>query len=178
MRTGEFIIAVGEISPRKNLAMLFQAIADMERPVPLLVVGAPGPYAGDLEGQVAGAGVAGLVRFTGRVADEELRALIQAARVLVHPALYEGFGLPPVEAMAAGTATVVSTAGSLPEVVGGASVLVDPSDVAAWTLALDRVCQDDRLAADLVRLGRARAVTLTWRRASVATLAVYEDVWR
>jgi glycosyltransferase involved in cell wall biosynthesis len=102
---------------------------------------------------------------------------MQSARALLHPSLYEGFGLTPVEGMAAGTPTLVSDAGSLPEVVGDASIVLAPRDVDAWAEAIARVCVDDDLVAGLVRRGRLRVAHLTWASTAARTMAVYEEVW-
>jgi glycosyltransferase involved in cell wall biosynthesis len=128
---GRYLVTVGAVGPRKNIEVLLDALATLpeaERPA-LVVVGGDG---GSLAGARARADALELsrsVRFTGRVDDHDLAAWVQGAAALVHPARYEGFGLPVVEAMAAGTPVIVSAAGSLPEVVGDAGVTVGPDDV-------------------------------------------------
>jgi alpha-1,3-rhamnosyl/mannosyltransferase len=121
-------------------------------------------------------GVADHIRAVGRVDDATLIALLHGARALVHPALYEGFGLTPLEAMSAGAAVIASDAGSLPEVVGDAGLLIEPLDVDGWADAMVRVMSDDDAHAQLVAAGRQRATTFTWEAAAHATWRVYERV--
>jgi glycosyltransferase involved in cell wall biosynthesis len=102
--------------------------------------------------------------------------LMAGAEVFVYPSLYEGFGLPPLEAMACGTPVIASTAASLPEIVGEAGLLVDPQDSAGLTQALERLLDDPALRARLRAQGLARARQFTWEAAARQTLAVYERV--
>jgi glycosyltransferase involved in cell wall biosynthesis len=177
---GGYAVCVGEIGPRKNLPTLFRALARLRtagEPVPrLVVVGGDGMDAGTVRALPARLGVEDRVVFTGRLPDETLAAVVQGARVLVHASSFEGFGLTPLEAMAAGTAVVVSDAGSLPEVVGDAGLLVDPLDVDGWAAALRRVMTDDDWVATAVVAGRARAAGFTWLAAAEQTWAVYDRV--
>jgi glycosyltransferase involved in cell wall biosynthesis len=175
---GRFILAVGEIGPRKNLAVLVQAVprlAPDQRPT-LVLVGGDGQDAAAVHALPAQLGVAECVRATGRVDDETLVALLHGARALVHPALYEGFGLTPLEAMSAGTAVIASDAGSLPEVVGDAGLLVGPRDVDGWADAIARVVTDDDVTDRMVAAGRQRAAAFTWAAAARATWQVYDRV--
>jgi glycosyltransferase involved in cell wall biosynthesis len=116
------------------------------------------------------------VRFLGFVSDEMLAALYRLTRVFVFPSLYEGFGLPPLEAMAAGAPVITSNVSSLPEVVGDAAVLVDPMDAGALADAIRRVLEDSALRADLIRRGRDRVTAFSWDAAARRTHAVYESV--
>ena len=115
-----------------------------------------------------------MVKLTGFVADEQLPALLNAAEVFAFPSHFEGFGLPPLEAMACGVPVVCSNASSLPEVVGEAGLLVAPDDLRAWVEALDRLLSDPALRQDLRGRGLARARQFTWEAAARQTLAVYE----
>jgi len=112
----------------------------------------------------------------GFVADEELPALLSAAEAFVFPSLYEGFGLPPLEAMACGTPVVASRAGSLPEVLGEAALLVPPDDPGALEDALARLLDDGALRATLRERGLARATEFTWERTARQTLEAYREV--
>jgi glycosyltransferase involved in cell wall biosynthesis len=171
-----FVVAVGEIGPRKNIPVLVEAIAagDLKGPGPVLaVVGGDGSVAATVRALAERRGVADRIRWTGRVDDADLCALVQGARALAHPSLYEGFGLTPLEAMAAGTATAVSTAGSLPEVVGDAAVLIDPTDVAGWSMTLGRLLADEAWAGELAERGRRRAAGFSWPAAARQTWTVY-----
>jgi glycosyltransferase involved in cell wall biosynthesis len=114
--------------------------------------------------------------FLGRVPDEELRKLYVAARCHVHPAHYEGFGLPPLEAMACGTPTIVSNSSSLPEVVGDAALLVNPKEPEEIAVALHRLLTDDELHAALRAKGLRRAQCFSWETAARSTLEVYRKV--
>lgn len=179
VRPGGYFITVGEVGPRKNLPTLLEAMADLTSrgdKAMLVVAGGDGSGAEETKLLAARLGLQDVVRFVGHVDDETLAALVQGARALVHPSLYEGFGLTPLEAMAAGTAVVSSSAGSLPEVVGAAGLLVDPHDVAAWTTALERARDDDGWVTAAVEAGRARAAQFTWEVAARRTWAVYDEV--
>lgn len=154
---GEYVLAVGTLEPRKNLAAAVEAarIAGVE----LRVAGATG------WGDVAAEG------WVGEPSDEELAALMRGARCLVYPSLYEGFGLPVLEAMACGTPVVTSRGGATEEVSGGAAVLVDPRDPVSIAAGIEEA---GRRREALVELGRARASMFTWRRSA----DVVEDLWR
>lgn len=178
LRPGGYVVAVGEVGPRKNLGLLLDALAAIgrnDRPV-LALVGADGGALASLRHQAARAGVADHVRWTGRVSDAELVALVQGARALAHPSHYEGFGLTPLEAMAAGTAVIASSAGSVPEVVGDAGLLLHPDDPTAWSDALARLAGDDATATRLAGEGATRAAAFTWRRAARETWRIYDTL--
>ena len=113
------------------------------------------------------------VHFLGRVSPEDLLGLYNAARLLVHPAFYEGFGLPPLEALACGTPVVVSNTSSLPEVVGDAALLVEPTDVDGMTVAIWRVLSDEALRQQMIDKGLKRAGLFSWRKAALETLGIY-----
>lgn len=173
-----FILAVGTIEPRKNLGTLLRAYQVLRQNydvnVPLVLAGAPGWLFQDINDLVTALGLSNDVIFTGTVPDNEhLRALYNLADMLVHPAYYEGFGLPPLEAMACGTPVVCSNAGSLPEVVGDAALMAPPEDVEAWTVAMHRMLKDQHLRQDLQKRGFARAATFSWEKAAQETLATY-----
>jgi len=116
------------------------------------------------------------VLFLGRVTVEDLLHLYNAAQLLVQPSFYEGFGLPPLEAMACGTPVVVSNVSSLPEVVGDAGLLVDPEDVSELTVAIWRVLTDEALRAELIAKGLKRAQCFSWEKTARQTLALYQRV--
>jgi glycosyltransferase involved in cell wall biosynthesis len=156
---GDYVLAVGTLEPRKNLALVQQAARALA--VPLRVVGAEGWGGVKIEG------------WLGRVSDDELAALYRGARCLVYPSLYEGFGLPVLEAMACGTPVVTSRGGGTEEVAGGAAVLVDPLDPAAIAAGVeDAVARRDELRAK----GLERARAFSWDRVARDTWAVYERV--
>jgi glycosyltransferase involved in cell wall biosynthesis len=116
------------------------------------------------------------VRFLGFVPDDTLSVLYRLAGVFVFPSLYEGFGLPPLEAMACGAPVITSNVSSLPEVVGDAALLVDPYSSDAIADAINQVLSDPSLAADLRAKGLARAQNFSWQRSVARTLEIYREV--
>jgi glycosyltransferase involved in cell wall biosynthesis len=163
-----YVLFVGTPEPRKNLDGLFAAMTVLKArgvAVQLVVVGAGGwGTRPDLD---SGA------RWMGRVSDDELRALYANAACLALPSPHEGFGIPALEAMAAGTPVVAARSGALPEVTGGAAVLVDPGDATAIADGIEvAIVEGERLRT----LGRARAREFTWRKAAELTAAVYREV--
>ncbi len=156
---GEYVLAVATLEPRKNLGRAVSAAR--EAGVELRVVGARG---------WGGVEVAGWV---GEVPDNELAALYRGARCVLYPSLYEGFGLPVVEAMACGAPVVTSIGTAMEEVAGGAAVLVDPLDVAAISAGIERaLAQRD----ELVPAGIARARELTWERAADSLVGLWREL--
>jgi glycosyltransferase involved in cell wall biosynthesis len=155
---GDYLLAVGTLEPRKNLAVAQQAADRLG--VELRVVGARGW--GDV--QVDG--------WLGRVADEELARLYRGARCLVYPSLYEGFGIPVLEAMACGTPVVTSIGGATEEVAGGAAVLVDPHDPVVIANGIEEAAARRD---ELRTRGLDRAAQFTWERVAAETWAVYEE---
>lgn len=170
-----YILSVGVLQPRKNLPRLVRAYNRIARLFPhrLVIVGKQGWAPAELQAAVAESPVGREPIFAGYVADADLPVLYAAADLFAYPSLYEGFGLPPLEAMACGTAVLTSNVSSLPEVVGEAGVQVDPWDEDALTEALRGLLQDaarrDRLAA----LGVERARGFNWERTARQTVEVY-----
>ncbi|MBC7262741.1 MAG: glycosyltransferase family 4 protein [Chloroflexi bacterium] len=177
---GDFILFVSTIEPRKNVSTLLRAyhrlLRDYRPSVKLVLAGATGWLFQDVLDLVAELGLRDDVLFLGHVTAEELLWLYNAARVLVHPAFYEGFGLTPLEAMACGTPVIVSNVSSLPEVVGDAGLFVAPEDVEGWTVAIWRVLSEADLRAQLREKGLRRARVFSWKRAALQTLEVYRRV--
>ncbi len=175
--TAPYVLSVGTIEPRKNLTRLVRAYRQVAPDVPhaLVLAGPPGWHAEELEAELARPGTGTIVR-TGRVTDEQLDALYRGTDAFVYPSLYEGFGLPVLEAMARGVPAIASNTSSLPDVAGDAALLVDPTDVSEIAEALARVLTDRTLAGDLRTRGRERAATFTWGATANATLDVYRHV--
>ncbi len=174
-----YILFVGSIEERKNLRRLLHACARLWRAGekrPLVVVGARRWKYSAIMRTLEELGVEEHVIFTGYVPDADLPAIYSGADVFVFPSLYEGFGLPPLEAMACGTPVVCSNAASLPEVVGDAAITVDPHDVEGLAEAIHRVLADAGLREELRAKGLERAKLFTWERAARETLAVYRRV--
>lgn len=169
VRPGSYAVSVGAVSERKNTLTVIEAIRNTA--LDLLVIG---PV--DDKALVAVSAANGKVRLTGWLPRDELAALLAGAAALLHPSLEEGFGMTPLEAMAAGIPAVVSRAGALPETVQDAAVLVDPHDVTGWTDAINRLTEDEEMRCRLARLGRARAAAFTWQRTAEGTAAVYNSV--
>ncbi len=173
----DFILFVSTIEPRKNVGGLLHAYSrlrqDYKLTPALVLVGAPGWLSDDVYALVDKLEIRPYTFFLGRVEASNLRYLYNAARCLVHPAFYEGFGLTPLEAMACGTPVIVSNISSLPEVVGDAGLLVDPQQDQEITVALWRLLTDDALAAELRRKGLQRASGFSWQRAAELTMDVY-----
>ena len=171
---GPFLLAVGTLEPRKNLPRLLAAFGEVTDELPdhwLVVVGPVGwgPRLRPTWDLVR-------VKLAGRVGDGVLHALYQAADGLAYPSLYEGFGLPVLEAMANGTPVLTSDCSSLPEVAGGAALLVDPLDRAAIAAGLVRLVGDAALRDRLTEAGRRRAAGFSWRATAAATWATYREV--
>jgi glycosyltransferase involved in cell wall biosynthesis len=177
----QFILAVGTVEPRKNLITLFNAFKALREQnddlvQEIIVVGRQGWLHEATYRAVHALGLTGRVRFLTSVEDDDLVAIYSLARVLAFPSVYEGFGFPPLEAMACGTAVVSSNAACMPEVLGADALLVPPMDVAQWVTALRRVLTDAAQRTDLQLRGPARAARFNWRRAAEQTRAVYRLV--
>lgn len=179
---GHFLCAVGAVSARKNLVVVLRALArlDPERfgDVTLLAAGPAGRGAEAVREEAERLGLSGRVRFAGFVDHDELPVLVGASRALVHPSRDEGFGLTPLEAMAAGVPAVASTVGSIPEMTGTAALLADPDDVDGWAAHLAVVLGDDDRHAALVAAGTEQQARFTWARTAAATRAVHDEVLR
>ena len=175
---GRYVLFAGNVKPHKNLDRLIEAFALLKE-VPghedlkLLIIGDDVSRYGSLRRTVEGAGVRQDVRFFGFVPHRTLAALYRMASVFAFPSLYEGFGLPPLEAMACGVPVVTSRISSLPEVVGDAALLVDPYRVEDIATGLRRALDDEGLRRDLIDRGRARAAGFSWERSVAAVHAGY-----
>ena len=169
---GPFALAVGTLEPRKNLARLVQAFASLPEPVrdgaTLALAGGRGWSSAELDELTRGH--ADLVRVLGFVPEEDLPSLYAEATLFAYPSLEEGFGLPVVEAMAAGTPVLTSDRSALREVAEGAALLVDPTDTAAIAAGLGRLLSDRDLRERLAEQGRERALGFTWDRTARETL--------
>lgn len=178
----KFILYVGGFDQNKNLLTLVQAFrlltqsSDLREPVSLVFVGTLHPMAKVVQRAVQTSGLEAFVRFTGFVPEQDLIGIYNAAYMFVFPSLYEGFGLPPLEAMACGTPAVVSSAASLPEVVGDAALQVDPTSSEALAAAMRTLLTTPELHAQLRQQGLSRAQGFSWERAARQTLAVYREI--
>lgn len=180
---GPYLLYVGGLDRRKNVDTLVRAFARLRRERSLshrlAIVGAL--RSGDAlfydpRTDVGRLGVSAEVRLLGRVGDDEVRALLARAEAFVFPSFYEGFGLPPLEAMACGTPVVCSSASSLPEVVGDAGILFDPESEDELVEALGSIVEDAELRRHLGRRGRDRAAAFTWEKTVRSTVSVWDEV--
>lgn len=177
---GRYLVTVGAVAPRKNLLTVVRALARVAPATigtpALLVVGPSGRGAAAVRDEVDRLGLTQRVRFAGYVPGVALPTLLAGALALVHPSLDEGFGLTPLEAMAAGTAVLASNAGSLPEVVGDGGVLLVPDDADAWAGAIEAVATDDEHRDAVVAAGARHQARFTWEATARATMAAHLEV--
>jgi alpha-1,3-rhamnosyl/mannosyltransferase len=177
-----FLLHVGDLHERRNLAVVVEALFEARRhfgaaPALSLVLAGVDRGVGDgLCAMAAHAGAPDAVVRLGAVSEDRLRTLYAAATALVYPSLYEGFGLPLLEAMATGLPVVAARAASIPEVTGHAAMLIDPGDQRAWTDAIVKIVNDDQLRSRLTADGLARAAEFTWERTAAMTAQVYRRV--
>lgn len=175
----EYILFVGTLQPRKNLTRLIEAYSSLAtRQLKLVIAGKRGWLYEGIFRQVEELGLERQVVLTGYVTEEDLPTLLSGARLFVLPSLYEGFGLPVLEALACGTPVVCSNASSLPEVVGDAAILVDPLDVEELAAAMERILGNEALQAELIERGLEQARRFSWERCARKTLAVLEESFR
>jgi glycosyltransferase involved in cell wall biosynthesis len=174
------VLSVSAKRPHKNIARLLDALAGIPRERrPLLVVpGYPTPYEAELREHAERAGLADDVRWPAWLSEAELEGLYGLAEVAVFPSLYEGFGLPVLEAMARGVPVASSNRSSLPEVAGDAAVLLDPEGTGAIQAAIERLLADPDERERLREAGLKRAARFTWQRTAVLTAASYERTLR
>lgn len=173
-----YLLAVGTIEPRKNLHFLMDVFESMEgdsalSDMDLVICGMPGWRCDDIIERFSSSPRASKIRYMRYVPDGELEALYSGAAAFVLASRYEGFGFPPLEAMACGAPVVSSAGGSLPEVLGDGAVIVHDFDPEAWRTAIARAATDDAFRADLAKRGAAKAATYRWERTARETWKVY-----
>lgn len=178
-----FVLYVGTLEPRKNVPLLLRAFARWRREQPeastgvaLVLGGAKGWLYEEIFRLVQELGLSEVVQFRGYISENDLPLWYNSAYCFVYPSVYEGFGLPPLEAMACGCPVITSNTSSLPEVVGEAGLMVGPDDEAALTGLLSRLLTDEAERARLSKAGLARAAQFSWLKAARQTLAIYEQV--
>ena len=175
------IFCLGSLEPRKNLPRLIEAFSLLTSSFSLatsqlFVGGNPAWKYDDVFARIKQLGLEDRVKLIGRVSDDDLPKWYASCAVTAYPSLYEGFGLPPLEAMACGAPVVTSNVTSLPEVVGDAGLMVDPTDVQALSDALARVLNDDALRAEMQAKSLARACEFTWQKTAARTMESYRKV--
>jgi glycosyltransferase involved in cell wall biosynthesis len=176
-----FVLFVGTVEPRKNLQRLvraFRQVRQRDFPHALILAGHSGWLMDDFDAEIEHLGLSNVARRLGYVADADLPALYSLAELFVYPSLYEGFGLPTLEAMACGTPVLSSNSSALAEVCGDAACLVDPLDEDALADAMASLLRDDERRAELRHKGLGRARQFSWQRTASETMAVYERACR
>jgi glycosyltransferase involved in cell wall biosynthesis len=179
--TGDYLLHIGTLQPRKNLVRLIQAFAIFKSQISnlkLVLAGSKGWLYDDILAEVEQLGLESHVLFPGRVIEEDKAALISGAAAFVFPSLYEGFGLPVVEAMQCGTPVICSNTSSLPEVAGDAALLIDPLDVDALAEAMARLVVNAALRQALVERGYIQAQRFSWQACAARVLSALESVAR
>ena len=174
-----FVLTLGTLQPRKNHRRLLDAFALLRHEgidAHLVIGGGAGWLAAPFFKSLEDSQLQEFVHLPGYIADEDLPALYSAATVFAFPSLYEGFGLPVLEAMACATPVVTSNLSSLPEVAGDAALLVDPRDTEAIGQAIRRVFEDSRLRQELVRKGLEQASRFGWQKAARRLLGLYRQL--
>ena len=177
-----YILFVGSLEPRKNVKTLLKGYASLsetvKREFSLVIAGAKGWLNSDIPGLVKELGIEQKTVFLGYIDKEDMSAVYSAASVFAYPSLYEGFGLPILEAFACGVPVITSNTSSMPEVAGDAAVLVDPADSAELAAALEGLLLDEGKRRELKARGLERAALFSWERCARETIAVYEKVYK
>lgn len=171
-----YILYLGINKPHKNLIFLLRVFSRLRTNAKLVLAGREDPRYPQAREEVRRLGMTERVLFLGDVADSDLPALYNGALLFAFPSLYEGFGLPALEAMACGTPVVCSNTSSLEEILGNAAITLDPRDADAWVGALTGALENEQLRADLRAKGLARARTFSWEKTARETIDVYESV--
>lgn len=175
-----FLLFVGTLEPRKNVPLLLDAYRRLRQEgitdLPLVLVGRKGWLYDEIFERIGQLGLEEQVRHLSGVDDERLAHLYSAASLLALPSFYEGFGLPPLEAMHCGCPVVVSDRGSLPEIVGTAGIVLPPDNTEAWAEALALVINDEAKREAMITAGFAQAKKFNWQTAAAQTLGIYRNV--
>ncbi len=177
--TKPYLLFVGTIQPRKNLEKLIEAFSQLQdKNLELILAGRPGWLYEDIYAAPKKFNVAGRVKFLGYVNEDQLPALYSGAEAFVFPSLYEGFGLPLLEAMATGTPVITSKTSCMPETTGGNAILVNPNKTREITQAMAKVLTDKLLRAELTAAGLRWAKQFTWEETAKKTIAGFEKVYK
>ncbi|HEY4694993.1 MAG TPA: glycosyltransferase family 1 protein [Candidatus Nanoarchaeia archaeon] len=173
-----YLLFVGTVQPRKNLELLIEAFSQTEiRNLDLVIAGKPGWLYEDIYKAPVKFGIDSRVKFLGFVGDDDLPALYSGALAFVLPSLFEGFGLPVLEAMSCGTPVIASRRSSLPEVVGEAGLLFNPRSKKELIAALLKVARDENLRRELIVAGRQQVKKFSWEKAARETVALFEKIY-
>lgn len=178
--SNEFILYLGTLEPRKNITNLIKAYSlyksKLNNEIKLVIAGGKGWLYEDVFSLVEEKQLEEDVVFTGYVDEEDIVPLYNAATLFVYPSLYEGFGLPPLEAMACGTPVITSNVSSLPEVVGDAAITVDPHNINKLSQAINRILDNENLQNEMIQKGIERSKKFTWEKTARETIKIYEKV--
>lgn len=175
LQSGAYFITVGRIEPRKNHANILKAYATLQGPPPLVIVGQRDFGYGDFETALAALPTSHHVILLSDVGDAELPALCRHALAFIYPSLAEGFGMPPLEGLASGVPVITSSTTAIPEVVGDAAILIDPTSPDQLAEALAKVCSDGSLRAGLITKGIERAQQFTWHKSALVQAQVFQE---
>jgi len=174
-----FILYVGTLEPRKNLPTLIKAFYYLKKKNihhKLVIAGGKGWKYDPIFQTISDLNLIKDIHFTGYVPKEDLPLLYNAADAFVYPSLYEGFGLPPLEAMACGCPVITSNTSSLPEVVGDAGIMINPCDYDKLAEAIDNIISDTDLKIQFSKMGQVRAAQFSWNKCAEETLKIYNDL--
>ena len=179
----DFLLTVGTLEPRKNLSVLVSAYAEMARARPqsdtqLVIAGGRGWLSGPLFEAIAKSPVRDRIVLTDYLHDEDLQALYSSCRAFVYPSIHEGFGLPPLEAMACGAPVIASRIPALEETTGGAAMLFDPKSVEELTRSILELLDNENARRELSAAGQRRAAEFSWEKTARLTWNVYEEALR
>ena len=173
-----YLLFVSSLEPRKNIALLIEAMQAVNTDIPLVLVGWHGWGDKEWLEKIGASGLKSRIHITGHVPDNDLKAIYNGAAALVYPSLYEGFGLPIVEAMACGCPVICSNVASMPEVAGNAAILIDPGRSDELAAAIETVVHDSEIRKPLVKRGFKQAGRFTWKQTARKTLEVFKMVAR
>ncbi len=171
-----YLLYVGTLEPRKNLTRVVQALAKMRTKISLICAGWSGWLSDEFRKEIKKLGLDNRVLLCGHVSDWDLSLLYSGAVALVYPSLYEGFGLPVVEAMRCHCPVITSDKSSMPEVAGDAAIFVDPYNVDALAKSFDSVINDAHLREKLITLGKERALSYSWDETAKRTVQLFADI--
>ncbi len=174
-----FILAVGTLEPRKNFATLIKGFVTFKKRHPdykLVIVGKKGWKFKDIEASVEEYNMKDEIIFPGYIKEDELHKLYKLAKVFVFPSLYEGFGIPPLEAMASGCPVVSSNVASLPEVIGDAGLLIDPKNAYKMAEAVSDLIDNDHVRSTMIERGFAQVEKFRWEKSARAAMEVFQSL--
>jgi glycosyltransferase involved in cell wall biosynthesis len=179
---GDYILHVGTLEPRKNLDFLADVFAEAikdtkNQNLKLVITGKKGWYYEGLFKKVKDLGLVDKVVFTGYLDEADKVAVYQGAKIFAFPSIYEGFGLPPLEAMSAGVPVISSDTSSMPEVVGEAGILLSPKDKKSWVEAITRVNSDEKLRKEMIEKNKLQVSKFSWERTAQKNIEVFNRAW-